>query len=159
MKLNFNSIGARLYRFYYGTNQMPSNLCPYFWKLAVAWVTILPLLILTFPGYLLLKKTKSFSDTIGNRVFSLLIVIVCAFIIYYTIAVPVAWYVFNTNIVPGNGSGNENAIVSLAVDGLLILFCIYLFTKETNFLRVPSEFVKSKVRGICPSIEWDDDKK
>lgn len=35
MKLNYNSFSSKLYRwiYYSDTNEMPSNLCPYFWKL------------------------------------------------------------------------------------------------------------------------------
>lgn len=48
MKLNYNSISAKVYRNFYETSHMPESLCPYFWKLVAAWpLTILfsPLLI------------------------------------------------------------------------------------------------------------------
>ena len=49
MKLDQNSISARLFRWFYATNGMPKNLCPYFWKLVLMWVFILPYTILSLP--------------------------------------------------------------------------------------------------------------
>ncbi len=31
MNLNINSKTAKLYRWFYATNEMPQSLCPYFW--------------------------------------------------------------------------------------------------------------------------------
>jgi hypothetical protein len=61
MKANKNSISARLYRWFYFTDEMPSNLCPYFWKLVVAYTLILPLGILCTP--ILLDRAQKFFET------------------------------------------------------------------------------------------------
>jgi len=60
MKANKKSISARLYRWFYFTNQMPSNLCPYFWKLVVAYTLIVPLGILCIP--VIFDRTEKFFE-------------------------------------------------------------------------------------------------
>ena len=68
MKLNQNSISAHLYRWFYGTQQMPSNLCPYFWKLVTATVFAIPVFIITLPHIIMYRKGEgrdSFSERIG----------------------------------------------------------------------------------------------
>ena len=44
MKLNANSLNAKLYCWFYGepSRKLPNNLCPYFWKLVLAWVLLVP---------------------------------------------------------------------------------------------------------------------
>ena len=44
MKLNANSLNAKLYCWFYGKTayHLPNNLCPYFWKLVLAWVLLVP---------------------------------------------------------------------------------------------------------------------
>lgn len=62
MKLNYNSISAKVYRNFYEKSTMPESLCPYFWKLVVAWpftILFLPLLI---PFWIVDKCNKGDSD-------------------------------------------------------------------------------------------------
>lgn len=49
MKLNLNSVTARLYRWFYTTYDMPQSLCPYFWKLAIMWTFIIPYSAVALP--------------------------------------------------------------------------------------------------------------
>lgn len=66
MKLNINSVSARLYRWFYATAKMPQSLCPYFWKLVLMWVFILPYTILSLPVILMDLKDPD-SRTTGER--------------------------------------------------------------------------------------------
>ena len=68
MKLNQNSITAKIYRWFYGTDDMPSNLCPYFWKLVTALIFGFPFFIITLPFTLVYrdaKYKKSFGERLG----------------------------------------------------------------------------------------------
>lgn len=74
MKLNKNSIWAKLYRWYYGINgyDMPNNLCPYFWKLALTLFTFIPLAIITLPatiGCIVSKENVSIAAKLGMSIF------------------------------------------------------------------------------------------
>lgn len=62
MKLNQNSISARLYRWFYVTGRMPQSLCPYFWKLVIAYILVIPFAILNFPIFLF-KQQDSVENT------------------------------------------------------------------------------------------------
>lgn len=68
MKLNINSVSARLYRWFYATSVMPESLCPYFWKLALMWVFILPYTILSLPTMAMDFKDPSEHRSTGERV-------------------------------------------------------------------------------------------
>ena len=66
MKLNINSTSAQLYRWFYATTTMPQSLCPYFWKLVIMWLLILPYSILSLP--VILMDLKDFEHrTMGER--------------------------------------------------------------------------------------------
>ena len=84
MKLNSNSISSKLYRWFYGTNDLPNNLCPYFWKLVLSWLVLIPYSLFCLPVILheLFDKTYRVTDnSTGKRIgFSLLIYALLFFI-------------------------------------------------------------------------------
>ena len=52
MKLNKNSVSSRLYKWFYGVSEykgLPNNLCPYFWKLVLMYLTIIPYTLISIP--------------------------------------------------------------------------------------------------------------
>ena len=49
MEIHYNSINARLYRWFYNVSDMPQSLCPYFWKLLWLHMAIIPMLVFTLP--------------------------------------------------------------------------------------------------------------
>lgn len=67
MKLNINSLSARLYRWFYANSKMPQSLCPYFWKLILMWVFILPYSILSLPVIIMERLDKSAGNSTGER--------------------------------------------------------------------------------------------
>ena len=66
MKLNKNSISAKLFRWFYGTSELPTNLCPYFWKLVMAYVFAIPLFIIPLP-YVIIEKSSSI-ESLNSRI-------------------------------------------------------------------------------------------
>jgi len=70
MKLNKNSISAKLFRWFYGTRELPTNLCPYFWKLVMAYVFAIPVFIISLPSilpYSIIDKDTC-NESPGNRI-------------------------------------------------------------------------------------------
>jgi hypothetical protein len=59
MQLSKESTTASLYRWYYATKNMPQSLCPYFWKVVIMYLTIIPYTILSLPYMVLNGKDKS----------------------------------------------------------------------------------------------------
>jgi hypothetical protein len=49
MTLNENSLNANLYRWFYGKFNLPTNLCPFFWKLVAAWILLIPFSLFCLP--------------------------------------------------------------------------------------------------------------
>jgi hypothetical protein len=52
MKLNQNSVSSKLYKWFYGVSEyqgLPNNLCPYFWKLVLMYLTIIPYTLISIP--------------------------------------------------------------------------------------------------------------
>ena len=81
MKLNQNSIPAKLYRWFYGASEMPKSLCPYFWKVAIVYLFIVPFFLFTAPHNLVSFKDSS-RDGFGERIaVSLMLWIFLAFVI------------------------------------------------------------------------------
>jgi hypothetical protein len=52
MRLNKNSVSSKLYKWFYGVSEyqgLPNNLCPYFWKLVLMYLTIIPYTLISIP--------------------------------------------------------------------------------------------------------------
>jgi len=70
MKLNQNSITTRLYKWFYNTEELPQSLCPYFWKLTLMLLLIIPYSIITLPVLIVNKfdndyDSASFGEKLG----------------------------------------------------------------------------------------------
>lgn len=175
MKLNINSASARLYRWFYMTQSMPQSLCPYFWKLVLMWVFILPYAILSLPVLLVDSKDSiSGADRISARIG---IGIIWWFLIGFVVCMlsPIG-LIFSS---PQKDSVFMNMLMigTLCWTCLIIFGCIELFKwakakwrnrhvkydengwriwepvneKEPNIVK---EFIKAKYNKYCPKIEW-----
>jgi hypothetical protein len=163
MKLNKNSISAKLFRWFYGTRELPTNLCPYFWKLVMAYVFAIPLFIISLP-YVIVDK-DSCNESLGNR-FGLGIACWFGLFLLITALTPIMlfWYT------PVKDSLLETLIhcgflVWLA--GLtigIIRFIHYLGEKIKERRNLPKkekrsniivEMVKATYYKYCPKIDWN----
>ena len=166
MILNHNSISARLYRWFYETYIMPNNLCPYFWKLAIAYTFALPLLILTLPYTILRAERHSSTPRIAYSI----IFYVITFTAISMLSVSGLYFV----------TPEENTFYFfLVIFGIMAWFLIFSFgvlflisklaTKwqsyryhkkyfsdklKTTKVNLIVEMVKAKYRKYCPKIDW-----
>lgn len=179
MELNYNSFSAKLYRFYHG-NGMPTNLCPYFWKLVLVYLSVIPLTLLALPtlivntcdGYYQFKNYGSLPFKAVSGV------------IYYFLMGTVLSLLFTLGSIPfGYIYLNDEGITFLgmiqAVGAAVILTAIITFTiwsiitiiemipdrrynrKYNDHYQAPNiviEFIKAKYNKYCPQIQWVDTK-
>lgn len=174
MKLNINSVSARLYRWFYSTAQMPQSLCPYFWKLVLMWVFIVPYTIISLPCILMDLKDPDHKTTgeragVGAIMWFIIFMATCMLSwIGAFFAEPVKNSVWFHMLVAGFiGWGVsiifgavglfkwtkekwENRNVKYDEDGYRI------WTKpEVKQPSIITEFVKAKYNKYCPKIDWD----
>lgn len=174
MKLNINSTSAQLYRWFYVTTQMPQSLCPYFWKLVLMWVFILPYTILSLPVILMDLKDpepRTTGERAGTGFFTWFIIgmLICMLSwIGAFFAEPVKDSVWYHMLIAG-----ALCWVAVIVFGGIEFFkwakrkWEYRHVKyDKNGYRIweepkekqPSiiaEFVKAKYNKYCPKIDWD----
>jgi hypothetical protein len=172
MKLNQNSPSAKLYRWFYGTTEMPSNLCPYFWKLVTAVIFGLPFAILTTPYMLIYHKDNSrssFAERIGislvswfllNGIICMLSLIGLFFVIptensvyMHMIGIGVIFWSFAIGIGVVQlykflREKWKNRLIKYDEDGYRI------YTKKEKTDNVIVEMVKAKYNKYCPKIDW-----
>ena len=167
MKLNKNSISAKLFRWFYRTSELPTNLCPYFWKLVMAYVFAIPLFIISLP-YVIIDK-DSCNESLGSRIG---LGFVCWFILFLLIValspIMLFWYT------PVKDSFLEILIYCgflTWVVGLLIgiiWFIHYLgekikerkwesrnLPKKEKRSNIIVEMVKATYYKYCPKIDWN----
>lgn len=173
MKLNINSISARAYRWFYATAKMPESLCPYFWKLVLMWVFILPYTILSLPVIAMDFKDPE-NRTTGERAG-------VGFIIWFIlgmIACMLSWVgLFWVTPIKDSAflhmltAGGIGWLISIVI-GAIELFKWAKEKWENRHVRYdkdgyriwtpvepkqPSiivEFVKAKYNKYCPKIDW-----
>jgi len=167
MKLNKNSISAKLFRWFYGTRELPTNLCPYFWKLVMAYVFVIPLFIISFP-YIIIDK-NSCNESLGHRIglgFVCWIIFSASIVCLIAALSPIMlfWYT------PVKGSFLKSLIeIGFAAwaGGLIIgvsSFIYYLgkkikerrnLPKEEKRSNIIVEMVKATYYKYCPKIDWN----
>jgi len=161
MKLNQNSFSAKLYRWFYKTDTMPTNLCPYFWRLVTA-VILSPLLaIYTLPYEIINYKRRrrhTYSDILGTSLtyWFFIAAIICMIstlsLFFYIpdedsllmVMIVFGFCVWGSLIIVGIGWG-INEIVK------------YLKPKKSDNEKTDNiivEMMKAKYHKYCPKIDW-----
>jgi|688.fasta_scaffold616235_1 hypothetical protein len=169
MKLNKNSISAKLFRWFYRTSELPTNLCPYFWKLVIAYVFAIPLFIFSLPYVIIDKDT--YNESLGNRIW---ISFISWFILLLLIAalspIMLFWHT------PHKGSILENLIIygffvwAVGLTWGCAWFIEYIqdkikerkerkwgrknLPKEEKSSNITVEMVKATYYKYCPKIDW-----
>jgi hypothetical protein len=174
MQLNHNSFSAKLYRWFYGVDSMPGNLCPYFWKLVIAYMMALPLFVSTLPYEIIYFKSRENDEKISNRIF--VSFIICLFFWAAFCLLSVFSLIFGYR--PVHESGMYYSIGTGILGWLIIIPIVsyhgikYLIQKAKEPKRIYDEegrlviqgkrtkpnivveFVKAKYNKYCPKIEW-----
>lgn len=173
MTLDQNSTSARLYKWLYSAEDLPNNLCPYFWKVVLAYLIIIPYTLLALP-YLLglaISKESSKNDSFGKR-------IGIGFILYFFMwcAASALCFIGMFFITPAEKSlyqfmaimGGIIWLVCLVLGGNY-LWDVYKENKRKSKIRYNEqgyriyeepksnlivEFVKAKYGKYCPKINW-----
>jgi hypothetical protein len=189
MKINTSSVSTQLYMWFYGISErkLPTNLCPYFWKLVFMSLLIIPYSIFCLPVVIMelvmkiLKKEESKNETWERVGYSLVIYIFLIGVSSLIVSVSLFW-----NTYPIKTSPILNSL-SIAGTILWIMGIIvgvyngiqYLYKSIRNWIygktikydedgyriypepkvNIVKEFVKAKYHKYCPQIEWVKDKK
>lgn len=158
MNLNRNSLHARLYRFFYATDEMPRNLCPYFWKLLLAFAVIVPYVVIALPIFIcdhLIKERTASGARLG---LGLLVWLALGF----TLALACGNYHiirFLCNL----KFNKELSSFAAFYDGIIIIifliWTIRTLLKKAHSKEPPEyiviEFIKASYNKYCPSIKWN----
>lgn len=177
MQLNLNSLSAKLYRWFYTTSQMPQSLCPYFWKLVLMWVLILPYSLISIPTLIIRRfQPDAKYSTISRFVVSLVVWFIIFILLCMLIAVFAPFFI---------------GLPKLSDDLYLLLFTLgsacwlvtivygsgslFMWAKEKWINRnikydehgnpiweptkerqpsIITEFVKASYNKYCPKIDW-----
>lgn len=155
MKIKRTSWHAKFYKAIYVTNTLPTNFCPYFWKLVLAVIT-LPITSVSFLG-----RCTSFGDRfswifitafIEGIIFSVGLLLSMMFGLISPTS-KINWHEF----LIANGMG----IAGCATIALFVYLIDKLSKREHKAAKekqpnILVEFVKAKKNKHCPMIEWED---
>jgi len=159
MELNKNSLTAKTYRWFYNKklHEMPTNLCPYFWKLVLMWITFIPSILLSLPYTVFTtidkdEKTEH-NPAVGLIIWLFLFILQCIFIAFGYL-----FFEYEKDSYLGSCAvGGFFAIILLSILGIIEL--IRYLNKRTNKSErkqsnIIIEFVKAKYNKYCPQITW-----
>jgi len=161
MKLNQNSLSAKLYRWFYKTDTMPTNLCPYFWKLVTA-VILSPLFaIYTLPYEIINYKRwhrYTYSDMLGE---SLICWLLIAAIICMISPLGLFFYIPDKgsllSVIMTIGCILWGSLILVGITWAIVKTVVYLESKKIDDEKTDNiivEMVKAKYHKYCPKIDW-----
>ena len=189
MKKNTSSVSTQLYMWFYGISErkLPTNLCPYFWKLVFMSLLIIPYSIFCLPVVIMelvmkiLKKEEYRNETWERVGYSLVIYIALIGLSSLVISITLFWntYSHKTNPILFNLSvfGTILWIIGIVVGSYSVIRGIgegisnWYSNKNVKYdedgyriypepkVNIVKEFVKAKYHKYCPQIEWVKDKK
>jgi hypothetical protein len=165
MKLNQNSLSAKLYRWFYKTDTMPTNLCPYFWRLVTA-VILSPLLAIHTLPYEIINYKRQRWDTYGDM-----------------LGISAAYWFFIAAVICMISTlglffytpDKDSLLMGMMALGFCVWACLivvgsaWVIHKTVKYLRndnhskksnaektdnIIVEMVKAKYYKYCPKIDW-----
>ena len=185
MKLSTSNLTTKLYLWFYGKTEtdLPTNLCPYFWKLVLMFLLIIPYSVFCVPVIIyevvmkLWKNEDSDYETGDRIVFSLFTYLGLIVLSSLIIAVTLFWNVYsekqNPFLFKMSVLGVMSWAVAIIVSGYHLVKYILNRISESKIkydengyriypepkVNIVKEFVKAKYHKYCPRIEWVSDKK
>lgn len=167
MELNRNSLSARVYREVYNTRHMPESLCPYFWKLVLAYPLVLVLLPLLVPTWIILKFQDGESDApIGAKAIMGLLMYGFGFMVFIVgVFISSCWVTYYEGT-PMHQFYIGGAYITLILGIVSVYFLIKHLNENRKFKRrinneyveekpnLIIEIVKAKYNKYCPKITW-----
>lgn len=181
MNLNLNGISARLYRWFYETDVMPLTLCPYFWKLVIAYMLFIPWAIITLPTRMFVTDTENGSERFLVSMLLWVLIIAAVLAIF---SVTAFWGFYGEKTFFGSMQ-RAGLIIICVVATVSATFGIihlvknmqdrkrytqreYIWNYNDEYVKNPNyvaprpnlvkEFIKAKYNKYCPKIEWRDAK-
>lgn len=175
MKLNYNSVSAKVYREFYNTKHMPQSLCPYFWKLIIAYPIVILLLPLLIPTWITAKLSGGSDDDapIAVKAFMGAILYGCIFLIISVgVFISTIWITYyQPSMLHGMYIGGAMTTLVLSIVGITL--GIQHLINERKLKRMNTEldqngnqipyvhkpniiieFFKAKYNKYCPKINW-----
>lgn len=153
MTLNYNSFNAKLYRYFYDANSMPDSICPYFWKLLIAWVFIIPVSIFSFPAVIGEIITKQ-SYGLGRMGFSFLLYIALYCIVSMVFTVMIFFNNYDSESIIVKKMSSAGIIFWIVAIGVIIVEVVKYIRDNKLEDSVIVGFVKSKYNKYCAKITW-----
>jgi len=161
MKLNQNSLSAKLYRWFYKTDTMPTNLCPYFWRLVTA-VILSPLLAIYTLPYEIINYKRRRLDTYGDMLGeSLSCWLLIAAVICMISSLGLFFYIPDKDsllwVIMGVGCIFWGSLILVGIIWSIIKTVEYLKSKKSDNEKTDNiivEMVKAKYHKYCPKIDW-----
>ena len=162
MTLKYNSFNAKLYRYFYDANSMPDSICPYFWKLLMAWVFVIPVSLFSFPAVIAEIITKQ-SYGLGRLFMSVVLymALYCIVSMVFTVLIFTNHYDSESIIVKMGSAGILIWVVAIVITVIAILELIqkksqveHLRNSDKVSDSVIIGFVKSKYNKYCARITW-----
>jgi hypothetical protein len=172
MNLNLNSTTSKLYRWFYNTNQMPESLCPYFWKLIVMWILIIPYTIISLPFIImnLISGEGQCGDFYEKPAIGLALYIMIGFLLSALFSLSIFWITFPQEsfftAIQSLGIGIWiGAIIAGIWHGIKWLHTKFKSSKinyDDGFIihtkpkqdPIVLTFIKAKYNKYCPKIDW-----
>ena len=178
MKLNKNSVSSRLYKWFYAVSEyqgLPNNLCPYFWKVVLMYLTIIPYTLFSIPVVVYDMFDKGYENgerKTGERLGISVGIYIALFILATLISAILALFIKvekNTLfefLVVGGCLFWTGLIVIGVIEGIKHLR-EYSTRDESYFdeqqdkwvvkkakVNMTTEFIKAKYNKYCPKIDW-----
>ena len=161
MKLNQNSLSAKLYRWFYKTDTMPTNLCPYFWKLVTA-VILSPLLAIYTLPYEIINYKRRRWDTYGDM-FLTSAACWCIIFAFISMISSLGFFFYIPDkgsllsVIMTIGSCFWGCLILVGIIWGIIKTAEYLESKKIDDEKTDNiivEMVKAKYHKYCPKIDW-----
>ena len=173
-----NSIHAALYRFTY-SNNLPDNLCPYFWQLVTAVILFIPLVIIRILRFISKQipvlRNQLPGRTAGEKHLEGFAIFLGGWVVYVFLfcIVNMVIYFFNTKLANQGAAFAGMLFTAIGIIAAIVFVIISLTDRRCDKIaqkkweaihngqvykpksNILIDFIKAWYHKHCPKIDWE----
>jgi hypothetical protein len=168
MELSINSKTTKLYKWFYSTYALPMSLCPYFWKLVIMYIFLLPYVLLSLP-YIIVNKIFNDGDhdskdnIVTKPILGVVLYFCLGILLSMLFSISIFWLKYPKDsflyIIQKFGITTLVTCIIVYIMYLLVKCYIVLQSKKryknnSNKKYILTEYIKASYNKYCPKIDW-----
>lgn len=166
-KINAQGFSAKFYLWYTLKYSLPKGYCDFFWTLVLAYVLIIPYIVLSLPAIILGLFSETFKRECINKNVDRILFGLIIYLLLFVLFTLILGVMFVFSKLPAHSYFAELGSIGVLI-WVIIIFCFLVWVIEIIYKKIKQRknidkvkngnsvvgTIKAIYKKYCPQIEW-----